>query len=61
MRTITTVAAVLACLAMSIATADARGNTPCSGKKGGIAKCQGSKFLCKDGTTSASKKTCSGH
>lgn len=36
-------------------------NTPCSGKKGGIAYCSGGKFICNDGSTSASKKTCSGY
>lgn len=35
------------------------GNTPCSGKKGGIARCQGTVFVCNDGSTSASKKDCS--
>ncbi|CAO4149054.1 YdcA family protein [Methylorubrum extorquens] len=35
--------------------AEAR-NTPCSGKKGGIKACQGDKFLCNNGTLSASKK-----
>jgi hypothetical protein len=34
-------------------------NTPCSGSKGGIARCLGEKFLCNDGSTSASKKMCS--
>jgi len=33
-------------------------NTPCSKKKGGIVGCVGTKFLCRDGSTSASKKTC---
>ncbi len=33
-------------------------NTPCSGKKGGISHCQGSKFVCNNGTLSKSKKTC---
>ena len=32
--------------------------TPCSGKKGGIDRCENGKFICKDGTTSASKKVC---
>ena len=36
-------------------------NTPCSGKKGGIDHCDGSKFVCKDGSYSASKKMCSGY
>jgi len=34
-------------------------NTPCSGKKGGISHCQGSIFICNDGTKSRSKKNCS--
>lgn len=36
-----------------------KGRQPCSGKKGGISHCQGSKFVCKDGSISASKKFCS--
>lgn len=36
-------------------------NTPCSGKKGGIDHCDGSKFVCKDGSYSQSKKMCSGY
>lgn len=31
---------------------------PCSGKKGGVDHCDGGKFVCKDGSKSASKKTC---
>ncbi len=34
-------------------------NTPCSGSKGGISHCDGAKFVCNDGTTSASTKSCS--
>lgn len=34
-------------------------NTPCSGKKGGISHCDGSKFVCNDGSYSRSKKNCS--
>lgn len=34
-------------------------NTPCSGKKGGIDRCDGELFLCNDGSISASKKSCS--
>jgi endonuclease G len=34
-------------------------NTPCSGKKGGISHCDGSKFVCNDGSHSRSKKSCS--
>lgn len=36
-----------------------RGRQPCSGGKGGISHCQGSKFVCNDGSISASKKVCS--
>jgi len=35
-------------------------NTPCSGKKGGVSHCDGSKFVCNDGSYSQSKKSCSG-
>lgn len=34
------------------------GNTPCSGKKGGVAHCSGETFVCKDGSTSKSKRKC---
>lgn len=34
-------------------------NTPCSGKKGGVSHCANGKFVCNDGSISASKKTCS--
>ncbi len=33
-----------------------RGRQPCSGKKGGASHCDGSKFVCNDGSISASKK-----
>jgi len=33
-------------------------NTPCSKKKGGVSHCSGGKFVCNDGSTSASKKVC---
>lgn len=32
--------------------------TPCSGKKGGIDRCDGDLFLCNDGSISGSKKSC---
>lgn len=35
------------------------GNTPCSGKKGGVSHCASGKFVCNDGSISASKKVCS--
>ncbi|WP_076429593.1 hypothetical protein [Aquipseudomonas alcaligenes] len=34
-------------------------NKPCSGRKGGIAGCDGDLFLCNDGSISRSKKSCS--
>ncbi|QQZ44329.1 hypothetical protein IF690_12620 [Pseudomonas sp. SK3(2021)] len=34
-------------------------NQPCSGKKGGIAGCDGELFLCNDGSISSSRKNCS--
>jgi hypothetical protein len=37
----------------------AKGRQPCSGSKGGISHCQGSKFVCNDGSISKSKKICS--
>mgnify|MGYP006272765185 CR=1 FL=1 len=51
---------VSALLMFSAANAHAQ-NTPCSGKKGGISHCSGSKFVCNDGSISQSKKTCSGY
>jgi hypothetical protein len=36
-------------------------NTPCSGKKGGVSHCDGSKFVCNDGSYSQSKRSCSGY
>ncbi|WP_085580107.1 MULTISPECIES: hypothetical protein [unclassified Pseudomonas] len=44
-------------LALACASASAA-NTPCSGKKGGIARCDGNLFLCNDGSISGSKKSC---
>jgi endonuclease G len=34
-------------------------NQPCSGNKGGVDHCEGTKFICKDGTASSSTKDCS--
>ena len=48
-------------LALVVATSAVAQNKPCSGKKGGIARCMpDGKFLCNDGSTSASKKKCQG-
>ncbi|WP_273828803.1 hypothetical protein [Pseudomonas sp. SBT1-2] len=33
-------------------------NQPCSGKKGGIAGCDGELFLCNDGSISGSRQNC---
>ncbi|STZ10187.1 Uncharacterised protein [Moraxella caviae] len=44
---------------LATGSAHAKGNKPCSGKKGGIKTCTSDgKFLCKDGTISKSKKVC---
>ncbi|MDC4658021.1 hypothetical protein OHV69_05965 [Acinetobacter baumannii] len=44
----------------SLSVAEAgRGRQPCSGKKSGVSHCDGSKFVCNDGSISASKKICS--
>lgn len=34
-------------------------NYPCSGSKGGVARCNGALFICNDGSISGSKKNCS--
>ena len=34
-------------------------NQPCSGRKGGVAHCQGELFVCNDGSISGSRKICS--
>lgn len=53
----------IACFALAIGSllawpaADAA-NQPCSGRKGGIAQCDGDTFICNDGSISASKKSC---
>lgn len=47
-------------MVLSYSVAEAR-NTPCSQGKGGIKACQGTKYLCNNGTISASKYPCTGH
>ncbi len=37
------------------------GGKPCSGKKGGVSSCEGSHFVCNDGSISKSKKDCSSY
>ena len=49
----------VAIFALGTTAAQAQGRQPCSGKKGGISHCEGSTFVCNDGSVSASKKSCS--
>lgn len=49
---------LVASLFSMAATASYSANKPCSGKKGGISHCMGQFFICRDGTTSQSKKDC---
>lgn len=52
------VATALMLILVSAPVAEAR-NQPCSGKKGGVKACTSDgKFLCRNGTTSASKRKC---
>lgn len=52
-------AAAIATVIIAAPIAEAR-NTPCSGKKGGVKSwTSDGKFLCQNGTVSASKKRCS--
>jgi colicin import membrane protein len=51
----------LSCAALLLALslpASAATRAPCSGKKGGVDRCENGKFICKDGSKSASKKVC---
>ncbi len=51
--------AVLTALTLISTPAFAKGNKPCSGKKGGVKSCTSDgKFVCKDGTISKSKRVC---
>lgn len=47
------------CITVIAVQASLASNTPCSGRKGGISHCQGSTFICNDGSVSASRKDCS--
>ncbi|WP_409285576.1 hypothetical protein [Pseudomonas protegens] len=49
---------VAVCLMLLYSAAAQAANQPCSGKKGGIDRCDGELFLCNDGSISASKKNC---
>ncbi|TBU86775.1 hypothetical protein [Phytopseudomonas dryadis] len=46
-------------LFLGLAQICAAANQPCSGKKGGIARCDGELFVCNDGSISGSKRNCS--
>jgi len=48
----------LACFLVSFTLLAEAANTPCSGSKGGIDHCEGSKFVCNDGSYSESTKDC---
>jgi hypothetical protein len=50
-----------AVLVLCCALAAKAENTPCSGRKGGIAACQGETFICNDGSVSGSKRSCSAY
>lgn len=50
--------AVFTAIMLVSSPAMAKGNKPCSGKKGGVSHCSGGKFVCKDGSVSKSKKVC---
>ncbi|WP_225748501.1 hypothetical protein [Eikenella sp. Marseille-P7795] len=54
-------AVIAGCLLAISVSAEARGREPCSGRKGGIAYCSGSKFVCRDGSISQSRRICSGY
>jgi hypothetical protein len=47
-----------AVLLLLCATHAVAANYPCSGKKGGVARCDGALFVCNDGSISASKRNC---
>jgi hypothetical protein len=47
-----------AALLLVCASHVAAANYPCSGKKGGVARCDGELFVCNDGSISASKRNC---
>jgi hypothetical protein len=59
LRGVQTSVAAIGLLLMVIPLSFGAGNTPCSGRKGGIDHCQGETFICRDGSVSASKASCS--
>lgn len=49
-----------ALVVLLLAAPCAAANTPCSGAKGGVAHCANGRFVCNDGSVSASKRVCGG-
>lgn len=56
-RTTSRFAAIL--LIAALAPLSQAANYPCSGSKGGVAHCAGTRFVCNDGSVSGSKRLCS--
>lgn len=56
-RTTSRLAATL--LIAALAPLSQAANYPCSGSKGGVAHCAGTRFVCNDGSVSGSKRICS--
>ena len=52
---------ILIILLLLIPLSTIAGGKPCSGKKGGISHCEGSQFVCNDGSSSKSTKDCSSY
>lgn len=50
--------AVLCAVTVLLVQSASATNYPCSGRKGGISHCEGSTFICNDGSVSASRKDC---
>ena len=48
-----------AALGLGLAFPSQATNYPCSGSKGGVSHCAGPRFVCNDGSISASKRVCS--
>lgn len=55
---LTTVRALLVLLLCVLASGTEAANYPCSGSKGGISHCAGTRFVCRDGSISGSKRVC---
>lgn len=60
MKKFITIALTIALFSLLSVNSASAQNTPCSGKKGGVSHCEDGKFICKDGSTSKSKKVCTG-